>query len=62
MTGSAGRISHSVCFINTNSNFTIRLDTSRPLGDWSEPFLAASDEVVRGLARARHMKSDEGLL
>ena len=23
MTGSAGRISHSVCFINTNSNFTI---------------------------------------
>ena len=23
MTGSAGRISHGVCFINTNSNFTI---------------------------------------
>ena len=57
MTGSAGRISHSVCFINTNSNFTIRLDTSRPLGKRSEPFLAAkrptaSDEVVRGLVRA----------
>ena len=41
-----------------------RLATSRPLGERSEPFLAAkrptaSYEVARG--RARHMKSDEGL-
>ena len=41
-----------------------RLATSRPLGERSEPFLAAkrptpSDEVARG--SARHMKSDEGL-
>ena len=37
-----------------------RLATSRPLGERSEPFLAASVEFARGL-RARHMKSDEGL-
>ena len=41
-----------------------RLATSRPLGERSEPCLAAkwptaSDEVARG--RPRHMKSDEGL-
>ena len=29
----------------------VRLATSRPLGEWSEPCLAAK----------RHMKSDEGL-
>ena len=32
-----------------------RLATSRPLGERSEPYSAASDEVV-----PRHMKSDEG--
>ena len=55
-------IMRNISFWRTfNDKSSSRLATSRPLGERSEPYLAAKrpsagDEVARG-----HMKSDEGL-